>query len=298
MSYLTVLNNRIWGVNGDEIYANALGDYSDWTTFTVPSVSTDAYNVDTGTAGSFTGITTYRGSVYMFKKDLMLRMFGDSPINYQYSRVTNLGCIDNRSIKEVNNTSFYLGRDGVYAFNGGLPELISQDLNETYVSGVAGGDNRRYYISLYDGSAYKLYVFDTWNGTWLQEDDLNVVQFAYLDGYLYALASDNKIYKFNSGTETVSWTAITKEFTEEMQNKKGHSKINLRVDLDIGSSISVYTKADNNSWVLEKTFASEGMSSVRIPIRINRADHFQLKISGFGTGKIYATERIFYVGGD
>jgi len=297
MDYMTVLDNRIWGCKTDDIYACALGDATGWTTN--DGVSTDSFTVDTGTTGSFTGIVTFRESILLFKEDIVWKLFGDVPANFEYVRINNLGCLNHKSIWEVNGILFYLGRKGVYAYTGGnQPELISKKLNETYVSGIAGGDDRRYYISLYDGSGYKLYTFDTWYNIWRQEDTLQVKDFAYLDGYLYALANDNKIYKFNSGSETVTWTAITKEFTEKINNKKGHSQLNFRVDLEANSNLKVYVRVDNGSWTLKETYTTTDLQSFKVPLKIERADHFQIKVIGEGDGKVHQMTRKFYTGSD
>lgn len=298
IDYATVLNNRIWAVKNDDIYACAQGDATDWTTFQVPSVATDSFNVDTGTGGNFTGIATYRNAVYAFKKDIMFKLYGDIASNFQFVKVTDIGCIDNKSICEVNNVLFYLGRGGVYAYTGGLPTLVSKDLNETYVSGSAGTDGRRYYLSLYNGTAYALYVYDTQTNIWFMEDSTQVKEFTYLDGYLYALAADNKIYKFNGGTETVTMTLITKEFTDDIINKKYTSSLNFRVDLESGSSFKVYKRLDNSStWTLVKTYTTNDLNSFVVPVSIDRVDHFQIKMEMIGDGTLHMAERIVKAGG-
>ena len=53
-----------------------------------------------------------------------------------------------------------------------------------------------------------------------REDDLQVKDFVYLNGSLYALAADNKIYKFNSGTEEIDWEVETEIFTEKISREK------------------------------------------------------------------------------
>lgn len=293
MDFMTTLDNRIWGCKGDNIYACALGNGDDWTTF--DGVNTDAYAIDTGTSGNFTGIATYKGTIIIFKQDIMWKLFGDIPEDFQFIRVTDVGCLSNKSIVEVNNILYFLGRRGVYAYAGGVPELISIDLEETYVSGVAGGDGRRYYISLYDGSKYKMYVYDTFTGLWMQEDDLQVTEFAYYGGYLYALTSDNKILKFNSGDETVSWEFVTAEITEEIDNKKGYSDLSFRVDLEKDSELTVYTRIDNGGFKSVKTYKTNDLQTFTVPLKIQNADHFQVKVSGKGNAKIHSMYRKFYV---
>jgi len=298
IDYACMLDNRIFGVKGDNIYACALGDFDDWTTFSSPSEATDAYQVDTGTLGNFTGIAAFKGTVLAFKGDRVFKLFGDVPEDFQFIEISRLGCQNHKSICEVNDILFWLSDKGIVAYTGGAPEAINDDLNETYISAVAGGDGRKYYISLYNGSTYALYVYDTRNGIWLQEDTLNVKDFAYFEGYLYALASDHKIYKFNSGTETVTSIAITKEFTDDLTEKKGNTELIFMVDLESGSSMKVYTRVNNGSFTLVKTYTTADLSTLRVPIVVNRANHFQIKLEMTGEYKIYQTERKIYVGSE
>jgi len=298
IQYACVLDNRIWGVdNKDNICCTALGDYDDWTTFSSPSEATDAWSVDTGTNGNFTGIASYKGTNVVFKRDHVWKRFGDIPSDFQFVEISSLGCLNHKSICEVNNILFWLSPQGVVAYTGGVPEVISENLNENYVSAVGGSDGRRYYLSLFDGEESKLYVYDTWKGIWLHEDIFGVTDFANFDGSLYAL-SDNKVVKFGSGAENVQWKARTKEYTEEMHNKKGHSELLFRVDLEANSSLEVYVRIDNGSFKLVKSYSVPDLSSFTVPIKIERADHFQVEIVGNREGRIHQFTRKFYVGSE
>lgn len=299
IDYACVLDNRIWGVKDDNIYCSALGDFDDWTTFVNPDGTVNesgAWSVDTGTNGKYTGIVSFKGSVLAFKNDRVWKRFGDVPSDFQYVEISRLGCISNKSICEVNNILFWLSPQGVVAYTGGAPEVISENLNENYTSAVAGGDGRRYYISLYNGSTYALYVYDTWKGIWLQEDTLNVTEFAHLDGYLHALASDNKVWRFDSGTEAITSEAITKEYDESYTGKKGHSELRFRTDLKTGATMKVYVRVDNGSFTLVKSYSATDLNSFIVPLKIQNADHFQLKLVMTGEFKIYQVERKFYIG--
>jgi hypothetical protein len=296
IDYACTLDNRIWGVKNDDIYCTALGDFDDWTTFSSPSVATDAWHVDTGTNGNFTGIASYKGTNLVYKADRVFKRFGEIPETFQFIEISRLGSLSHKSIVEVNNILFWLSPQGVAAYTGGTPEVIGENLNDNYVSAVAGGDGRRYYISLYNGSSYALYVYDTWKGIWLQEDDLQVKDFAYLDGYLYALASDNAIYRFNYGTERVKWAAVTKEFTENISNKKGHSELFFRVDLGTNSSLQIYVKTDNGSFELVKAYSVPDLTTFVVPLKVKNADHFTVKLVGAGDCCVHEFVRKFFVG--
>jgi hypothetical protein len=294
IDYACTLNNRIWAVDGDNVYGSALGQHDNWTTFSSPSEATDAYHVDTGTNGDFTGIVSYKGFVLVFKRDRVFKLFGDIPSDFQLVEISRLGCLSNKSICEVNNILFWLSPQGVVAYTGGIPEVISECLNESYTSAVSGGDGRWYYISLYNGTAYALYTYDTWKGIFLQEDTLNVTEFAFLDGYLYALTSANVISKFNSGTETVSWSFESKKFDESYMGKKAHSEVSCRVDLETDSTLNVYIKIDNGSYTLVKSYNTTDLTSFVVPLKVKKCNHFQLKFTGTGECSIYQVQRKFY----
>jgi hypothetical protein len=298
IDYATVLDNRIWAVKGDNVYCTALGDYDDWTTFSSPSEATDAWSVDTGTNGVFTGIASFKGTNLVFKNDRVWKRFGDVPENFQLIEISRLGCISHKSICEVNNILFWLSPQGVVAYTGGIPEVIGENLNDNYVSAVAGGDGRKYYISIYNGSTYALYVYDTWKGIWLAEDSLNVTEMALYDGHLYALASDNKVYKFGDGTEAVEWNLETKIYNESYIGKKSHSELSFRIDLSEGSMLVVYVKYDNGSYEQVKAYSTKDLTSFIVPLKVKSCNNFQMKLSGIGECTIHEIQRKLSLGVD
>jgi hypothetical protein len=140
-------------------------------------------------------------------------------------------------------------------------------------------------------------VYDTVYKTWLQEDTLQVTGFALLDGYLYALATGTVIYKFNSGTEVVVMELTTKNFTDNMTEKKKVYQLNFTVDLEPSSMFLVYKRVNEGQWIKVRSYTSTELSSFYVPIRINRSNSFQIKMVMIGDGRLYQTERLLYVGG-
>lgn len=296
IDYAVALNNRVWACKDNHIYACKLGDFQDWTT--LGTSAGDAWAVDVASEGSFIGIAKYMNHVQFFKQDIMHEQYGDKTSNFQIKEVLRKGTLSHDSIQEVSGMLLSLWRDGINAYLGGQPVPISVDLGKNYVSAAAGANKQKYYISLYDGSGYDLFVYDSLNKVWHREDALNVIQFATLDGYIYALCSDGKLYKFNSGNEMVSWEAILQIAHEYYLGKKGYSHVSFRADLHPGTIINVFVKVDNRDFKLVKTYDSQGLTSVTVPLRIERADHFQIKITGKGKAKIHQIERKFYFGSD
>jgi hypothetical protein len=299
MDYICEHMNRLWGVKGNDIYASKLGDFKNWTAF--PGLETDSYATDVASEGNFTGVYNYANHVVMTKPDCIHELYGYKPSNFQIQRTANKGCLYGKSIVEVNGALFFVGRDSVYSFTGSVPRPVSIQLNEIYNVSTAGRLGHYYYLSLYNGSKYNLYVYDTLKGVWLREDDLQVKDFAVMGGDLFALGADNKIYKFNSGvfqTETIDWEVETEIFTEKISEKKGHSQISIRVDLEQGSTLNIYYRINNGDYVLSKTFNKPQLQVVHTYMIPQRAEHFQIKLTGTGKFKLYEIERKFFYGSD
>ncbi len=289
MDYVCTHQNRVFGVKNNTVYMCALGNANDWTTFA--GVSTDAGATTISQVKTFTGIAAYQQHVMLFTANETLELYGLNP-PYTVKEAFKKGCVDNKSVKEVNGILYFLSQDGFNTYGGGLPQLASDNLNEVmYSSCVAGTDGRKYYASLYNGTSYKLFVYDTIDRVWLKEDTLQVKDFAYLGGYLYALASDHKVYKFNYSTETVASEIQTEVFDEYVNNKKVYSKVRSKIDLETGASIAVYVSIDGGAYALVNTYTTTSDKTISANIVPRRCDRFQIKFVCSGEYKIYNLER-------
>jgi hypothetical protein len=197
IDYACVYNNRAFGVKGDNIYASALGKYNTWADFT--GENTDSWAADTGTDGDFNGVIECNGHVLIVKSDCIFELYGTKPSNFTLQLVSPaIGCIDGRSLVVIGGILYFLSHDGIYAYSGSVPENISIKLNEKYVCGAAGSDGRRYYISLFNGTEFNLYVYDTYSGMWNREDKLEVLSFVSIGNELHALTNTNPVYVTNN----------------------------------------------------------------------------------------------------
>lgn len=296
IDYATVSNNRIFGVKGSELFACKLGDFKSWESF--QGLSTDSFAADVATKGDFNGITNYANHVTMFKNEFMHELYGNKPSNYSIPEAFKSGSVGNESISEVKGYLLFAGDEGVKLYSGGIPRVISNKLNKIFVSASAGTDGKKYYISIYDGTSYELFVYDLEYDMWHKEDNLEVINFAYYQDHLYALATDGKVYKFNSGTEVISWELETQIFTENPDNKKHYKTVYINIELEQDSEITVYIKKNDYPYMPVKTILSHGHRSYKIPINVQDTHHFQILIKGVGKAKIHNITREFIIGGD
>lgn len=282
-------NNRLWGTAGQTIYGSALGDPTNFNVF--DNVATDSYAVAVGSNGEFTGCAPYASHICFFKEDKIHKLYGTKPSNYQLDTYDYAGVKEGSagSLVTINETLYFHGRAGVYAYYGGAPDLISEQFGtRRYSEAHAGTDGEKYYISLKRGTAYELMVFDPLAGIWLKDGDTQAADFCTVDGTLYMLGSDG-IYQFGSGSETVKWMAEFCPFNEGTEKKKYISRLSLR--LTVTGTLMVEIAYDNAPYQEIHTDRTDAERLLNIPVPVRRCDKFSLRLSGEGTCVIQSMTR-------
>jgi hypothetical protein len=294
--------NRIWGIWGKEIWASKWGDFETWDDFA--GVNTDSYAVPTVTEGDFVAITKYMNHIVAFKDDWMYELYGYIPSNFELQEVSNIGCIDKRSIREVNGVLYFVARNEVYAYAGGTPKPVGQALDLANVTAaVAGTDNLKYFVSITDDRGTLLYVLDTQTGSWVIEDDLAIKEFACRDKEVHALTTGGDIYQFNSGTEDVSWYATTKFFDAKGFTAEYAKRLLLRLKIAYGASVTISYRVNHGEWRELEAFAQDDASypylteKCKFDVDVREYERFQIKIAGTGEAIVYGAREII-VGGD
>jgi hypothetical protein len=289
-------DNRLWGTAGQTIYGSALGDPTNFNVF--DGVSTDSYAVAVGSDGEFTGCAAYAAHICFFKENKIHKLYGTKPSNYQLDTYEYAGVMQgcSKSLVTINETLYFYGRAGVYAYYGGAPDLISEKFGaRRYSDARAGTDGERYYISMqYDGG-YELMIYDPLVGIWLKDGATQARDFCTLDGTLYMLGSDG-IYRFGTGSEKVEWMAEFCPFTENTEGKKYITRLSLR--LTISGTLKVEISCDNAPFEKIYTAGSSETRLVNVPVPIQRCDTFSLRLSGTGECLIQSMVRQVSVGSE
>ena len=296
-------DNRLWGVNSEGIYASAWADPTNFRKLS--ALSTDSYFVEIGSAGDFTGMFSYSGDVLCFKDDKLYRVFGEYPAEYsvQSYDISGVQAGSQKSMAIINETLFYKGKEGIYAYSGGVPQLISYNLGlNNYFNAVAGVDGSHYYVSMQNvAGEWGLYVYDTFTKLWMKEDASAAVDFAYQDGFLYMINSyDGTMYKLNDSEseELTEWEAEFTTFYGETLSRKTHNRVFMRVEMASGSFLEIHVQFDDG--VFNKVFSTwfDGRKTMNIPIPIMRCDSFTIRLVGSGECKVMGMEREFVVGSE
>lgn len=194
MDFVCAHNNRLWGCSNTEheIYACKLGDPKNWRSYA--GISTDSYALTIPEETKFTGCAALHGSVLFFKEQKIYKIYGTKPANYQLSEISCAGVCSggNGSIAQIDEVLYYAGSDGVYAYDGSIPRLISGGAFERdwlFKSAAGGTDGKRYYVCLERMNEVResewecLFEYNPASGLWSRWQDMSAWNFVeYMPG--------------------------------------------------------------------------------------------------------------------
>lgn len=309
MEYVTEANNRIWGCHYgikdgktvNEIYACKLGDFRNWNSFA--GVSTDSYVVSVGSDGVFTGAITHLGYPLFFKENYIHKIYGNMPSSYQVVSTQCRGVQKGsyRSLAIVNEILYYKSATDMCAFDGSLPQSISAALGHNAYSNAVGGSYKgRYYLSMKNTMGeYEMLVYDTYKGLWHVEDNTKAVGFAMCDHLLYYI-NDHQLVCVEGNTEDAfEWMVATGVIGYEYPDMKYVSRFNLRMKIEEGTRIEVFTEYDSDGiWHPQGAIEGKGTRTFTLPVIPIRCDHMRIRIVGSGECKIFSIAKILEIGSD
>jgi hypothetical protein len=378
LDFICSSENRLWGARGDEIFGSALGDPFNWNVFDTSdiygTVADSSFNAVVGSGEDFSAMFAYMGYPIAVKPSTgIYKVFGTEPDNFQISGSASVGVAygSSRSVAVAGDICFYLSNAGVMAYTGGVPAPRYEAFGgERYTDGVAGSDQRRYYISMKNGAGvYSLFVYDTEKRMWHREDETRAVGFAFDGGALYMLTDGGEILivsgdaadgqgvgaglkpaRFGEYESTgnraglkpaappvpggrviktrggagnaasaatraglkpaptdgggtsepegpVSWMCEFADIAEDIHVKKGVTKLYARIELDEGASCVMWIRYDSaGEWRVVNEYFADVKRSYVIPVIPRRADHYRIRLTGYGGFKLYSLTREFYSG--
>lgn len=303
MDVICESGNRLWGAKGQTIYGSKYGDPLNFNVF--DGLSSDSYAIEVGTEGEFTGAASYGAHVCFFKEHHLHKLYGTQPSTYQVttSQVHGVQKGSERSLVNINETLYYKGTNGVYAYTGSVPQLISECFGAARFSrACAASDGDRYYISMMDGKGqWSLLVYDVLRGIWLREDDLQCIDMTLAGGFIYMLTSEGELWKMDpeASKEGLEWSMTFCPFNETVNERKGYSKFHLRLDLAEGAWLKLEVKRDNDTrWKEVYKTHNTKARTITVPVLPERCDSVEIRISGKGECVLRTFVREFFVGSD
>ena len=212
-----------------------------------------------------------------------------------------------RTVAVADGVVYYLGNDGVYAFDGSMPVCVSRALGDKrYTGGVAGGESGRYWLSAVDAAGEtELLVYDTQKRLWHRQDNTAAVAFARWNGEMTVLCSDGRLLD-TSGTlgtaETgFSWSAESGDLGLYTPEHKYLSRLELRLKTAAGSTVKAYVCYDgDNVWEQVGGVSGEAGQTrgAVLQVRPRRCGHLRLKLAGDGPCRVYSAAAVYEKGSD
>ena len=308
MDFVTELNNRLWGCSNaaHEIYCCKLGDPTNWMKY--GTGAGDAWAATIGSSGDFTGACAFGGAVLFWKEDILHKVMGTKPGNFQIidAPIRGVQKGSEKSLCLINEVLMYKSRDGVMVYDGASPMNVGDKLGTARLyDACAGVDGDRYYISMRtEDGKWGLWVFNEAKGLWHREDETHALAFAALDGQLYFLRDDGHMMAVRGNLEKAKegvtaavelpfdWWAETGDMLIEMPDNKYLSRLSVRASVDKESTLQIEAMYDSDGqW---RTLYKRGRSrkaSFTVPLIPARCDHMRLRVSGHGHGAVYAISK-------
>ena len=302
LDFICESNYRLWGTNGNTIYGSKYMDPFNF--FYYDNMAGDSYAIDVATDGEFTGCIPYSSHICFFKENVLHKLYGSKPSNFQLvtSQVYGVQAGSERSMCVINETLVYKGANGVYAYTGGVPELISAKFGlNRYSDACAASDGERYYINMRQGDAWHLMVYDVLRGIWLREDGCECVDMGFHDGHVYLLRVDGQLLRVDSGLpiDDVEWSATFCPFSETINERKGYSKFHMRLEMGAKSWLTMEVKRDFDTvWHKVYSTHNEKARTVTVPIMPARCDSVEIRLRGKGECRVRSFVREFFTGSD
>ena len=302
LDYICESNYRLWGTKGNVIYGSKYLDPFNFNYF--DNTAGDSYAIDVATDGEFTGCIAYSSHICFFKENQLHKLYGSKPSNFQLvtSQIYGVQAGSERSMCIINETLLYKGVNGIYAYTGGIPELVSTKFGlNRYSDACATSDGERYYISMRQGDAWHLMTYDVLRGIWLREDGCQCVDMGFHDGHVYLLRANGQLLRVDSElpVDDVEWSATFCPFNETINERKGYSKFHLRLELGAKSWLTLEVKRDFDTvWHKVYSTHNERARTVSVPIMPARCDSVEIRLRGKGKCRVRSFIREFFVGSD
>ena len=336
LDYVCEHNNRLWGCSTDnhEIYACKQGDPTNWRYY--GGLSSDSYAATVGTNGKFTGCIAHMGYVLFFKERCVHRLYGNTPSNFTLNCVELEGVQEGseRSLVSINEYLYYKSVNGICAYNGSIPTNISEALGvQNYYDAVAGKYKDKYYVSMRDKDYnWSIFVYDIEKGLWHKEDNIRSAGFADYEGACYMVDQKNTMWVFPTEKieqrmfpdmdwndlyyypsenvypgyivesvyeDDVEWFVETSDMGLDNPFQKYISRLVLRLTMEEGAKIHIDIQYDSSGiWDELFNLISGDFKSYNIPLRVQRCDHFKLRISGVGNTMIYSMAEVIETGSE
>ena len=288
LSHICVKRDRIWGVEGNRIYACASSDPRHW--FRYDGSAADSFYAEIGEVSSFTGICNYGDSVFLFTREGVYRMYGSTPEAFSLSLLglSGLEESESESFGCASGMLFFNSTEGIVAFDGTTVSPLYMPLGSERLHSLVGiGCGSRYYAAT--GSC--IFVYDGRYGTWSilgQENNIRalrliggrVVSFEYSEAYYVERIDVDEPCEINDRMHSRVEFSDLCEGSLYAVCPVGFSFCAV---LGVGASLSLSISYEGGEWCEIYSTDREGRHNHRVRFSPRqRSEHYRLRVDGVG----------------
>lgn len=218
-------NNRIWGVTPrtildeddeeveqpQEIFACKLGDMTQW--YNYAGTAADSFAVSLGHDNEVTAGCSFNSSPHFFTEDMIIKLYGDYPSNYQLRTYKADGVVSggHHSLVQLEGVLMWVSPIGVVMYDGSQPYFRGEKFSPNFLTGktvVAGKDGTKYVLCVVDGNGAVngVYAYDTKTGLWVNFANKKMIRTAEMKNAL-CFVDDQKrlvtLYQRDKETDSV-----------------------------------------------------------------------------------------------
>lgn len=295
LEHVCTNRDRIWGTNGNEIFACASCDANNWYNYQYNA--SDAFTAKIPAVSRFTAVCSYMGSVYFFTREGAYRMYGTTPEAFSISEISCHGCPEDNAetFAVAGGLAFYCSEQGPVCFDGEGSSLISYRFgDEIPVGKCALGAGGRYYLS--DGEY--IFVYDIYSRTWHRLSGEKVCSLLSIEGREALFCSDGRAQYLcaSEGEERIEEDSYAEfgEFTEGCVYGLFPVAVTVRARLGRDSSLALSVSADGSGWqeILRITEKGESVRSAHFLPR-TKAQSYRLRLDGHGEWQVMSIARSY-----
>ncbi len=286
--------NRLWGCEGNTVYASKLGDPLNF--FVYDNLSTDSFAVESNTPGEFTAIVSYGNCCLLFKENSAYKLYGNRPANFQLVENYASGILKDSTASIVNLSGrlFYKGNGGVFSSFGSIPSCISNKIrNIKMINAVGGGINHLYYITADTENGREEFVYDIEHNLWSKSGVKNVNGYFTSGEAIYRLMPWGIDQITEETDEKCEWFIEFCPFDENYHKTKNYIKLYITAELFENAYLKVHVKGDDNNWRTVVTRYGKKKEYITVPCVIKNCHEARLRISGKGKSIIESVVREF-----
>lgn len=309
---IVAYNTRLFGVDGNKIFASGAGSYSDYELDTADDFDENNAWYSATPGDAFTALTTFDGRVTAFKPQGLYQAY-NTKNPFRIKEISKVGTSFGDTVSETENVLYYANENGIYAFGGSYPKNIALErLDMTCFKGstaTGGAYGGKYYFrretdfdNKFKAAGTKpVLVYDGHTGAW------SVLSFATEELYyygatekaLYAIDKTGSLWKHTAENRSgAKWYYELPVETGNTADVKKLTRIQAVFRFRSTGKVKVSVAFDNGNYAecggLER---ASGVYPVYIPVI--SGDHVarRIRFEGSGDVELMTLEQIFKTGG-